>query len=71
MLDDYVKHLAECGIVNRFDSLSEREREVFQLAKTIQGGDFSRPRGCRLAKNVRILPSDPYNPQILLDPQIL
>jgi two-component system response regulator NreC len=31
MLDDYVKHLAERGIVDRFDSLSEREREVFQL----------------------------------------
>ena len=31
MLDDYVRHLAERGIVDRFDSLSEREREVFQL----------------------------------------
>jgi DNA-binding NarL/FixJ family response regulator len=31
MLDDYLRHLAEKGIVNRFDSLSEREREVFQL----------------------------------------
>ena len=31
MLDDYVKHLAERGIADRFDSLSEREREVFQL----------------------------------------
>jgi len=31
MLDDYVRHLAEKGIVDRFDSLSEREREVFQL----------------------------------------
>jgi two-component system response regulator NreC len=31
MLDDYVKHLATKGIVDRYDSLSEREREVFQL----------------------------------------
>ena len=31
MLDDYVRHLAEKGIVDRFDALSEREREVFQL----------------------------------------
>lgn len=32
MLDDYVRHLAEKGIADRYDSLSEREREVFQLA---------------------------------------
>ena len=31
MLDDYVRHLAQKGITDRFDSLSEREREVFQL----------------------------------------
>jgi DNA-binding NarL/FixJ family response regulator len=31
MLDDYVRQLAEKGIVDRYDSLSEREREVFQL----------------------------------------
>jgi two-component system, NarL family, response regulator NreC len=31
MLDDYVRHLAEKGIVDRYDSLSEREREIFQL----------------------------------------
>jgi two-component system response regulator NreC len=31
MLDDYVRHLAEKGIVDRFDSLSLREREIFQL----------------------------------------
>ena len=31
MLDDYVRHLAQKGIVDRFDSLSDREREVFQL----------------------------------------
>jgi DNA-binding NarL/FixJ family response regulator len=31
MLDDYVRHLAARGITDRFDSLSEREREVFQL----------------------------------------
>ena len=31
MLDDYVRHLADKGIVDRFDTLSEREREVFQL----------------------------------------
>jgi two-component system response regulator NreC len=32
MLDDYLRHLAEKGIVDRFESLSEREREVLQLA---------------------------------------
>ena len=32
MLDDYVRHLAEKGIADRFDSLTEREREIFQLA---------------------------------------
>ena len=31
MLDDYLRHLAKKGIVDRYDSLSEREREVFQL----------------------------------------
>ena len=31
MLDDYVRHLAEKGIVDRYDALSEREREIFQL----------------------------------------
>jgi DNA-binding NarL/FixJ family response regulator len=31
MLNDYVRHLAEKGIVDRFESLSEREREIFQL----------------------------------------
>ena len=31
MLDDYVRHLAEKGIADRYDTLSEREREVFQL----------------------------------------
>lgn len=31
MLDDYVRHLAAKGIADRFESLSEREREVFQL----------------------------------------
>ncbi len=31
MLDDYVRRLAERGIVDRYDSLSEREREIFQL----------------------------------------
>jgi DNA-binding NarL/FixJ family response regulator len=31
MLDDYVRHLAEKGIADRYSLLSEREREVFQL----------------------------------------
>jgi len=31
MLDDYVKRLADQGIVDRYGSLSEREREIFQL----------------------------------------
>jgi two-component system response regulator NreC len=31
MLDDYVRHLGDRGVVDRYDSLSEREREIFQL----------------------------------------
>lgn len=31
MLDDYVRQLAGKGIVDRYDALSEREREIFQL----------------------------------------
>jgi two-component system response regulator NreC len=31
MLDDYVRHLSQKGIADRFDALSEREREIFQL----------------------------------------
>jgi DNA-binding NarL/FixJ family response regulator len=31
MLDDYVRHLADKGIVDRYDALSEREREILQL----------------------------------------
>jgi two-component system response regulator NreC len=31
LLDDYVRRLADRGIVDRYESLSEREREVFQL----------------------------------------
>lgn len=31
MLDDYVRHLASKGIVDRYQSLSQREREIFQL----------------------------------------
>jgi DNA-binding NarL/FixJ family response regulator len=31
MLDDYVRHLNEKGVADRFDTLSEREREIFQL----------------------------------------
>jgi DNA-binding NarL/FixJ family response regulator len=31
MLDDYVRHLSQKGIVDRYASLSEREREIFQL----------------------------------------
>lgn len=31
MLDDYVRRLADRGIVDRYDALSEREREIFQL----------------------------------------
>jgi two-component system, NarL family, response regulator NreC len=29
--DDYVRHLAERGVSDRFELLSEREREIFQL----------------------------------------
>ena len=31
MLDDYVRQLADKGISDRYESLSEREREIFQL----------------------------------------
>ena len=31
MLDDYVRHLAQQGIADRYETLSEREREIFQL----------------------------------------
>ncbi len=31
MLDDYVRRLADRGITDRYDSLSDREREIFQL----------------------------------------
>jgi len=31
MLDDYVRHMADKGVADRFDTLSEREREVFHL----------------------------------------
>jgi two-component system response regulator NreC len=31
MLDDHVRRLSAKGIVDRFESLSEREREIFQL----------------------------------------
>ena len=31
MLDDYLRHLTQKGIVDRYESLSEREREIFQL----------------------------------------
>ena len=31
MLDDYVRHLSEKGITDRYESLSAREREIFQL----------------------------------------
>ncbi len=31
MLDEYLGHLAERGIADRYEALSEREREVFQL----------------------------------------
>jgi DNA-binding NarL/FixJ family response regulator len=31
MLDDYVRRLADKGVLDRYESLSEREREIFQL----------------------------------------
>lgn len=31
LLDDYVRRLADAGVTDRFQTLSEREREVFQL----------------------------------------
>jgi DNA-binding NarL/FixJ family response regulator len=32
MLDDYRRQLTQKGIVDRYETLSEREREIFQLA---------------------------------------
>ncbi len=31
MLDDYMRHLEQQGVTDRFELLSEREREIFQL----------------------------------------
>lgn len=31
MLDDYVRHLASKGVADRYETLTEREREIFQL----------------------------------------
>jgi DNA-binding NarL/FixJ family response regulator len=31
MLDDYIRHLEQKGVTDRFELLSDREREVFQL----------------------------------------
>lgn len=31
MLDDYLRHLSQKGVTDRYDALSEREREIFQL----------------------------------------
>jgi two-component system, NarL family, response regulator NreC len=31
MLNDYVRHLESQGVFDRYDALSEREREIFQL----------------------------------------
>jgi DNA-binding NarL/FixJ family response regulator len=31
MLDDYVRQLADKGVTDRYEALSEREREIFQL----------------------------------------
>jgi DNA-binding NarL/FixJ family response regulator len=31
MLDDYVRQLSEKGVIDRYDALSDREREIFQL----------------------------------------
>jgi DNA-binding NarL/FixJ family response regulator len=38
MLDDYVRHLTQKGITDRYESLSEREREVFQLVAEGRSG---------------------------------
>jgi len=37
LLDDYVRYLTERGITDRYDSLSEREREIFQLVAEGRG----------------------------------
>ena len=31
MLDDYVRRVAGSGVADRYETLSEREREIFQL----------------------------------------
>jgi len=46
MLDDYVRTLAEKGIVDRYESLSEREREIFQLIAEGHSNKVSRT-SCR------------------------
>jgi DNA-binding NarL/FixJ family response regulator len=35
VLDDYVRRLSDKGFVDRYDSLSEREREIFQLVAEV------------------------------------
>ena len=46
MLDDYVRHLADKGVGDRFDSLSEREREIFQLVAEGQSNKKIAERLC-------------------------
>jgi two-component system, NarL family, response regulator NreC len=46
MLDDYVRHLADKGISDRFESLSEREREIFQLVAEGQSNKKIAERLC-------------------------
>lgn len=46
MLDDYVRHLADKGIGDRFESLSEREREIFQLVAEGQSNKKIAERLC-------------------------
>jgi two-component system, NarL family, response regulator NreC len=43
VLDDYVRHLAARGVTDRFDTLSEREREVFQLIASSEHPSRSAP----------------------------
>jgi DNA-binding NarL/FixJ family response regulator len=46
MLNDYVRHLADKGVGDRFESLSEREREIFQLVAEGQSNKKIAERLC-------------------------
>ena len=52
ILDDYVKHLGEQNVTDRYASLSEREREIFQL---VAEGHSNKEIADRLLVGVRTI----------------